>query len=176
MTIEKVAVIGAGLMGSGIAQVIANAGFEVTLRSRRGKHGIEKLHENIQRAISKQILSKENAATLLSNVNYTTSLTKAVKDADLIIEAVVEDLTIKRKIFETIDTYSKQNAILASNTSALSIGKLAQVTMNPNRVLGMHFFNPAPVMNLIEVVVTPNTSEEAINSVVEFSKRSTNFH
>jgi 3-hydroxybutyryl-CoA dehydrogenase len=171
MRIRKVAVIGAGVMGSGITQVVANAGFKVALRSRKGEEGLNRLRDGIRKAVRKEILTDEQAALVLSNINCTSSLSKAVKEADLIIEAVVEDLTIKREIFGAMDASCMQHTILASNTSSLSIARLAEATKRPDKVLGMHFFNPAPAMKLIEVVQAPMTSKETVDSIIEFSNK-----
>lgn len=171
MRIRKVAVIGAGIMGSGITQVVANAGFKVALRSRRGEKGLGRLHNGIRKAVRKEILSEEGADVLLSNISCTSSLSEAVKEADLVIEAVVEDLTIKREIFGAMDASCMQHTILASNTSSLSIALLAEATERPDKVLGMHFFNPAPTMKLVEVVQTTMTSKETLDSIIEFSNK-----
>jgi len=169
MIIKKVAVIGAGLMGSGIAQVIANAGVPVVLRSRRGSRGLEKLHKTIQKVRNRGILTDEQATVLLSNISCTSSLSEAVKEADLVIEAVPEDLQIKLALFRELDTYCRQNTILASNTSSLSIAQIAETTKRADKIIGMHFFNPAPVMKLVEIVKTPMTSKETINSIADFA-------
>lgn len=169
MKINKVAIIGAGLMGSGIAQVIANAGVPVVLRSRRGPRGLEKLHKMIQKVRNRGILTDEQATVLLSNISCTSSLSEAVKEADLVIEAVPEDLQIKLALFRELDTYCRQNTILASNTSSLGIAQIAETTKRADKIIGMHFFNPAPVMKLVEIVKTPMTSKETINSIADFA-------
>lgn len=171
MRIRKVSVIGAGVMGSGIAQIVAQAGFELTLRTRRGAHGLVKLHENIQKAQRRKKLTRKQAGSLLSNVKWTTDLGEAGKEADFVIEAVVEDLEVKRQVLRELDEFCPKHTILASNTSSLSISQLANATRRPDKVIGMHFFNPVSLMKLIEVVPTPLTSETTVETTVEFSKR-----
>lgn len=168
---RKVAVIGAGIMGSGIAQVVAGAGLEVTVRSRRGKRGLRGLHENIEKAKRRGFLTDDQAALLLSKTKCTRHLQEAVREADLVIEAVVEDLSVKRRIFEEIDASCPRHTILASNTSSLSISELAKETKRRDKVIGMHFFNPVSAMKLVEVVPTSLTSRETIGTAVEFSER-----
>jgi 3-hydroxybutyryl-CoA dehydrogenase len=171
MEIKKITILGSGVMGSGIAQVVANSGFEVTLWSRSGKGGLERFYRGVQKTLERKILTAEQADQLLSHVKWTTSLGESVNHADLVIEAVPEDLIIKSDVFKKADSFRMQTSILASNTSSLSITSLAECTMRSDRVVGMHFFNPAPVMKLVEVVKTPFSSEESINAVVEFSKK-----
>lgn len=171
MEIRNITVIGVGLMGSGIAQVIAESGFEVTMRSRRGKDGLDMLQKGLQKAVDRRTLTEDQATLLLSHIKCTSSLKDAVKSADLIIEAVIEDLAVKREIFRETDAYCPQNAIIASNTSSLSISSIAEVTKRPEKVVGMHFFNPAHVMKLIEVVQSPLTSEETVSSIIAVSQK-----
>lgn len=156
-------------MGSGIAQVIANAGFEVILQSRKGNAGLERLQKSIQKAKDKGVLNEEQAISLLSNISCTSSLREAVCEVDLVVEAVAEDIAIKRALFEELDSYCMPHTVLASNTSSLSISRLAKATMRIEKVVGMHFFNPAPMMKLIEVVQTSMVSKETIDSVIDFS-------
>lgn len=171
MEIRNITIIGAGLMGSGIAQVIAESGFDVTMRSRRGKNGLGMLKKGVQKAVDKRTLTEDQATLLLSHVKCTSSLKDAVKSADLIIEAVIEDLAIKRKMFREAEAYCPQDAIIASNTSSLSISHIAEDTKRPEKVVGMHFFNPAPLIKLIEVVQSPLTSEETVSSINAVSQK-----
>lgn len=171
MKMGKVAVIGAGTMGSGIAQVTALAGFEVTVRSRRGTEGLSRLYQNVEKARCKKALTSVQADLLLSNISWTTDLREAVKAADFVIEAVVEDLEVKKRLFQEIDLYCPKHAILASNTSSLSISKLAHVTKRPDKVVGTHFFNPVPVMKLVEVAPTTVTSEETLETIIGFLEK-----
>lgn len=158
-------------MGSGIAQVVAKAGFKVVLRSRRGKEGLERLQKAIRKEKNRGTLDRELETSLLSNISCTSSLKEAVKEADLVIEAVPEDLAVKRALFKEIDAYCLRHTILASNTSSLGIAPLAEATKRVDKVVGMHFFNPAPVMKLIEVAKTSMTSEDTISSIVDFSNK-----
>ena len=171
MEIKKIAILGCGIMGSGIAEVIAKCGFEVTLWSRTGKAPLERLHLNVRKSVERKILTQNQADKLLSRVKWTSSLEESVNQANLVIEVVTEDLAIKSEVFKKVDTCCMPDSILASNTSSLSITSLALSTKRADRVVGMHFFNPAPIMKLIEVVRTPYSSEESINSVVKFSNQ-----
>jgi len=171
MEIKNITILGNGLMGSGIAQIIAESGFEVTIWSRRGKDGLDRLYKGIQKAVDKKILTENQATLLLSHINCTSSLSDAVKAADLIIEAVIEDLAVKTAIFREVTAYCPFHAIITSNTSSLSISHLAESTKRPDKVAGMHFFNPAYAMKLVEVVQTPQTSEETKDSIVDFSQK-----
>jgi len=171
MDIRNVTIVGAGVMGSGIAQVIANSGFNVTLFSSRGKEGLDRLHRGIQIGVSKGTLTKEQAILLLSRITCTSLLSDAVKESDVVIESVIEDASTKMELFKKLDVHCAKHVIFASNTSSLSIASLAKVTNRPAQVIGMHFFNPAPVMKLIEVTKAPLTSEETVNSIFVFSQK-----
>ncbi len=171
MEIRNIAIIGTGLMGSGIAQLIGNSGFEVTLYSRKRKGGLERLHQGVEKAVNRRFLTRDEADLLLSHIYCTSSLRDAVKTADLIIEAVIEDFEVKKDVFRKIDRLSQQKTILASNTSSLSISALAKATNRPEKVVGMHFFNPAPAMKLVEVIESPQTSGETVSSVVTFAQK-----
>lgn len=170
MQIKKIAVLGSGVMGSSIAQLIAESGFEVTIWSRKGNDGLGRLHSGVQKAIAKNVLTKEQATSLLSRINCTCSVNDAVKEADLVIEAVIEDLEVKAQIFREADLYCAPHTIIASNTSSLSISYLAASTKRDVKVAGMHFFNPPYAMKLVEIVQTRKTSEETMDSLVSFSK------
>jgi 3-hydroxybutyryl-CoA dehydrogenase len=171
MIIEKIAIIGSGMMGSSIAQFIANLGFEVTIWSRRGEDGLSKLREGVQKAVDKKILTENQAAVLLSRITCTSSLSNAVETADLIIEAVIEDLGVKKNIFDAISTSCQSHAIITSNTSSLSISDISANLDQSYNIVGMHFFNPVYAMKLVEVVKIEQTSEETFESIVEFCKR-----
>jgi len=172
MEIRKVAVLGAGTMGSGIAQVCATAGYEVWVRDikeefiERGKQNIEK---NLKRALDKGKITKEKYDEILSRIHYTTDLKTAVEDADLVIEAVPEIMDLKKEVFGEVCKYNKK-AILATNTSGLSITEISKATDRPEKFLGLHFFNPPPVMALVEVVRGEKTSDETVKIAVEFVK------
>jgi 3-hydroxybutyryl-CoA dehydrogenase len=166
--VNKVGVIGCGIMGSGIVEVCAKAGMQVTFvevddaKVEKGRGRIEK---SVNKAVEKGKLSEEDAGGLLGSIHGTTELDD-VKDSDLIIEAITESLDDKRDLFRTLDSTLRDEVILATNTSSLPIMALAATTKRPDRVVGMHFFNPPPVMKLLELIRSLATSEETM----EFSK------
>lgn len=173
MEVKKVCILGAGAMGSGIAQVCATAGYEVWVRDikqeflDRGKAAIEK---NLQRAVSKGKMSEEKAKEILGRIHFTLEMEEAVKDADLVIEAVPEIMDLKKQVFAEVQQYAKPECVFASNTSGLSITELGNSTDRPEKFLGLHFFNPPPVMALVEVIKGEKTSDETIKFGVEFVK------
>jgi len=173
MEVKKVCILGAGAMGSGIAQVCATAGYEVWVRDikqeflDRGKANIEK---NLQRAVSKGKMTEEKAKEILSRIHFTLDMEEAVKDADLVIEAVPEIMDLKKQVFAEVQKYAKPECVFASNTSGLSITELGNSTDRPEKFLGLHFFNPPPVMALVEVIKGEKTSDETIKFGVEFVK------
>ncbi len=173
MNVKKVCILGAGAMGHGIAQVCATAGYEVWVKDvkqeflDRGRAGIEK---NLQRAVSKGKLTEEKAKEILSRVHFTLDMEEAVKDAELVIEAVPEIMDLKKQVFAEVQQYAKPECIFASNTSGLSITELGNSTDRPEKFLGLHFFNPPPVMQLVEVIKGEKTSDETIKFGVEFVK------
>ncbi|MFK0289289.1 3-hydroxyacyl-CoA dehydrogenase family protein [Streptomyces sp. NPDC090442] len=169
---KKLAVIGAGLMGSGIAQVSAQAGWDVVLRDvtdealARGKGGIAASYEKF---VAKGKLTASDAEQALARITTTTDL-DAVADADLVVEAVFEKIEVKREIFQTLDKLAKDEAVLASNTSAIPITKIAAATSRPERVVGTHFFSPVPLMQLCELVRGYKTSDETLATAREFAE------
>ncbi|MFJ4843854.1 MULTISPECIES: 3-hydroxyacyl-CoA dehydrogenase family protein [unclassified Streptomyces] len=169
---KKLAVVGAGLMGSGIAQVSAQAGYEVVLRDitdealARGRSGIEASYE---RFVAKGKLSAEEAAASLGRITTTTDL-DAAADADIVVEAVFEKIEVKQEIFRALDKIAHQDAVLASNTSAIPITKIAAVTERPERVVGTHFFSPVPMMQLCELVRGYKTSDETLERAKAFAE------
>lgn len=169
---RKLAVIGAGLMGSGIAQVSAQAGWEVTLRDvtdaalTRGTDGIRRSYDKF---VSKGKLSAQDAEAALARITPTTDL-DAAADADLVVEAVFEKLDVKHEIFRALDGIVKDSAVLASNTSAIPITKIAAATAHPERVVGTHFFSPVPMMALCELVRGYKTSDETLARAREFAE------
>ncbi|MET7936841.1 3-hydroxyacyl-CoA dehydrogenase family protein [Streptomyces sp. NPDC005322] len=169
---KKLAVIGAGLMGSGIAQVSAQAGWDVILRDvtddalRRGTDGIRASYEKF---VAKGKLAAEDAERALKRIATTTDL-DAVADADVVVEAVFEKIEVKREIFRTLDGLVKDDAILASNTSAIPITKIASATQRPEKVVGTHFFSPVPMMQLCELVRGYKTSDETLAAAREFAE------
>ncbi|MEU7258638.1 3-hydroxyacyl-CoA dehydrogenase family protein [Streptomyces rimosus] len=169
---KKLAVIGAGLMGSGIAQVSAQAGWEVVLRDvtdgalARGRGGIEKSYEKF---VGKGKLAAEDAERALGRITTTTDL-DAAADADIVVEAVFERIDVKREIFQSLDKLVKDEAVLASNTSAIPITKIAAATGRPERVVGTHFFSPVPMMQLCELVRGYKTSDETLATARAFAE------
>ncbi|MFX1324354.1 MAG: 3-hydroxyacyl-CoA dehydrogenase NAD-binding domain-containing protein [Promethearchaeota archaeon] len=162
MDVKNIVVIGVGLMGNGIAQVSLMAGYNVTLVDIKQEY-IDRAVENITGGLTK-LESKGvlKAAEILPRMKTTLELESAVKDADLIIEAVVEDMDVKKDIFKTCDDNAPPHAVIASNTSTMSITEMATATNRPDKCIGMHFFNPAPLMRLIEVIAGEKSSEEAM--------------
>ncbi len=168
----KVLVCGAGTMGSGIAQVMAEAGHDILLRDISEdfvKRGIKNIEKNLSRKADKGKISQDDKAAILGRIKGLISLDGA-KDVDFVIEAIVERMETKKVLFKELDQICKESTILASNTSALSISEIAAVTGRPEKVIGMHFFNPAPVMKLIEVTKGAGTSEETYKYVKELSE------
>lgn len=163
MEIKKISVLGAGLMGAGIAQVAAEAGFDVTLRDieeRFVQGGLNTIKKNYERAISKGKMSKEHADGFLARVKGVVNVGDAVRGVDLVIEAIIENMDLKKRVYKELDQLCSGETILASNTSGLSITEIASVTKRPEKVIGMHFFNPVPVMKLVEIIKGQSTSEE----------------
>ncbi|WP_435058603.1 3-hydroxyacyl-CoA dehydrogenase family protein [Streptomyces sp. bgisy060] len=169
---RKLAVIGAGLMGSGIAQVSAQAGWDVVLRDvtdaalTRGTDGIKASYD---RFVAKGKLGEQDAEAALGRITATTEL-DAVADADVVVEAVFEDLGVKHEIFRSLDKIVKDGAVLASNTSAIPITKIAAVTGRPEAVVGVHFFSPVPMMQLVELVRGHKTDDATLAAAREFAE------
>ncbi len=172
MEVKKIMVIGAGQMGSGIAQVCAQAGFAVILNdvkeefAQRGKAGIGK---NLERQVSKERITAEDMEGTLSRITLSTSLADAA-EADLVIEAAVENMEIKTSIFKQLDEIAPPHTILASNTSSLPITEIGAVTNRPEKVIGMHFMNPVPVMKLVEIIRGLATADEVYETVESVAK------
>ena len=163
MEIKKIAVIGAGIMGNGIAQVCAQAGYEVGLRDvDQGflDKGMKKISKNLSKAVQKEKMSQEDMDKIMGNLKPTLDLKEAVDGAQLVIEAATENIDIKKAIFKEINDYCPPETVLASNTTAKSIAEMGAVTQRPDRFIGMHFFNPPPLMKLIEVIRSLATSDE----------------
>ena len=169
---ERIAVLGAGQMGNGIAHVFAQSGYDVTMidiSSEALEKGKGTIAGNLDRQIKKGTLQASDKEAILGRVKTATS-TDAIKDADLVIEAVTENRDLKFKIFADLDARAKQGAILASNTSSISITEIGARTKRPELVIGMHFMNPVPVMQLVEVIRGLATSDATTNKVFELSK------
>jgi 3-hydroxybutyryl-CoA dehydrogenase len=168
----KVLILGAGTMGSGIAQAFAQSGHEVIIRDIKDEYvdkGIAGIDKNLSRSVKKERITEEDKIAVLEKISGTTDI-NAAEDVDLVVEAAVENMEIKRKIFAELDEICKPETILASNTSSLSITEIAGATNRPDKVIGMHFFNPVPVMKLVEVIKGIATSEETKDKIIELSK------
>lgn len=171
---NKIAVIGAGTMGNGIAHVFAQSGYKVSLIDI-SQNALEKalatITKNLDRLISKEKITPNVKDKTLQNMRIYTSIAQGVQNADLIVEAATENLDLKLKIFKQIDEAAPKDAILASNTSSISITKIASVTSRPDKVIGMHFMNPVPIMKLVEIIRGYSTSDEVTNTIMELSKK-----
>jgi len=173
MVIKKVSIIGAGVMGMGIAQALAQQGFEVAvfdLERSILETGLERTSKNLESLVKKEKITAEEAAKIVSRIKTTTKIAD-IAAVDLVIEAVTENMEVKKKVFVQLDGLCPPNTILATNTSTLSPTEIASATKRRDKVIGMHWFNPAPVMRLIEVVAGAETSEETIQAVMEFSRK-----
>ncbi|SMC90476.1 3-hydroxyacyl-CoA dehydrogenase [Desulfocicer vacuolatum DSM 3385] len=165
MEIKKITVLGAGIMGAGIAQTAAQAGFDVMIRDMEDRfveNGLATIKANLDRSVSKGKLAQEEATKIMGRITGTTDLNEAAQDADMVIEAIVELMEVKKQVYEELDHICKKETIFASNTSGLSITEMASVTTRPDKVIGMHFFNPVPVMKLIELIKGFTTSDETL--------------
>jgi 3-hydroxybutyryl-CoA dehydrogenase len=168
MEIKKIGVLGAGVMGSGIAQLSAETGFHVYLRDiedRFVQGGLNTIRKNLEKAISKGKMTQQKAEGVLAKITGGVDLTAALKDADLVIEAVTESMDLKKKLYREMDPLCPPRTILASNTSGLSLTEIASVTGRPGKVIGMHFFNPVPAMKLVEMIRGQSTSEETFQAI-----------
>ena len=173
MSIEKIAVLGAGQMGNGIAQVAACAGYQVTMIDIKQEFvdkGIATIEKSLSKLVSKERMSQEDADAARSRISGATDRTAAA-DADLVVEAIPEIPDLKFSTFAELDQICKEGAILASNTSSISINEIAASTNRPNRVIGMHFMNPVPIMKLIEVINGSDTDAEVTEAVIEASEK-----
>lgn len=169
---EKIFVIGAGIMGAGIVQAFAQKGYEVIVRDIKDEfvdRGIAGINKGLTKLVSKGKITEEDKEAVLSKITGTTDLGLAA-DCDLVIEAAVENMEIKKQIFAELDKICKEETILASNTSSLSITEVASATNRPDRVIGMHFFNPATIMKLVEVIRGMATSQETFDKVKAMSE------
>jgi len=174
MDIINISVIGAGTMGNGIAHVFAQHGYAVTLidvSDAQLQKAIGTIGKNLDRQVSKGLLSEEQKSATLGNISTITSITEGVKNANLVVEAATENISLKLEIFKQIDAAAPAGCILASNTSSISITKIAAVTKRPESVIGMHFMNPVPVMKLVEIINGYGTSKEVTDTINELSKK-----
>lgn len=170
---KNIAVIGSGTMGNGIAHVFAQMGHHVSLidiNQDALDRALQTIDKNMDRQVGKGLLSTEEKTSSLNRIQSFTTLEEGVKNADLVVEAATENIEIKLELFRQIDRFSPSAAILASNTSSISITKIAAVTNRPAQVIGMHFMNPVPVMKLVEVIRGYATSDEVTNQIMELSR------
>ncbi len=168
-----IGVVGAGTMGNGIAQVAARAGFEVVMRDIKEEflqRGLSAVDKSLQRDVEKERLREEEKRAIMGRIRTTTEL-DALREAELIIEAVTENVEVKTEIFRALDALAQPGAILASNTSSISITKLGAATRRPEQVIGMHFMNPVPVMKLVEIIRGIATSDETFATVRELTEQ-----
>ena len=172
MTIKRVGVLGSGIMGSGIAEVAAKAGIEVTLRSRK-QETADAMVAGLDKSLTKQVergkLTDEERTAVLGRVTATANL-HDLHNCDLVIESVVEDLAVKKELFKELDLVVKDEAILATNTSTLPVIEMAVVTDRPDKVVGVHFFNPAPMMSLVEIVRPLTAADDTVAAVTELAR------
>ena len=173
MDVRKVGVVGLGTMGAGIAQVSVQSGFETVGREvtpELGERGRATIERYLSRGVEKGRMSEGDRDAALGRLTLTTELSD-LADCDLVIEAVLEELDLKREVFAELDRVTRPEAVLATNTSALSVTEIAEATARPERVVGMHFFNPAPVLPLVEVVRTSQSVDEAVDAAYAWAER-----
>jgi len=173
LKIERIAVIGCGAMGSGIAYVSALTGYTVRVVEQNEdllENGLKRIREHVITGVNKGKLAPKQAEETMKKIKGTTRLSEAVENVDLAMEAVFEDMDVKKKLFAELDKTCPAQTILASNTSSLSISEMASATKRPDKVIGIHFFNPVPAMKLVEIVMGTNTSEETRGLAEAFAK------
>ncbi|MDM5196348.1 3-hydroxybutyryl-CoA dehydrogenase [Bacillus hominis] len=173
MGVQKIVVIGAGQMGSGIAQVCAMAGYDVKvqdLKQEQLERGLAVISKNLARQVEKGRMKEEEKEATLNRLTWTLDF-NSVKEADLVIEAAVEKMDIKKKIFANLDEIAPEHAILATNTSSLPITEIAAVTKRPEKVIGMHFMNPVPVMKLVEIIRGLATDDAVYETIEDITKK-----
>lgn len=171
---KKISVIGAGTMGNGIAHVFAQTGFVVNLidvNAAQLQKAVTTIGKNLDRQVAKGLLTEEQKSNTLKNITTVNSIADGVKNAELVVEAATENTDLKLEIFKQIDAHAPEGCILASNTSSISITKIAAVTKRPGQVIGMHFMNPVPVMKLVEIINGYATKKEVTDTIVELSKQ-----
>ncbi len=169
----KIAIIGSGTMGNGIAHVSAQSGFNtllVDINQNQLDNALSTIEKNLDRQINKNIISKTDKKNILNNISINTAI-QSCKDMDLVIEAIPEKYDLKVSIFKELDFICKKSTILASNTSSISISNLGNQTKRPENIIGMHFMNPVPIMKLIEVIKTIHTSESTIKTIIDIGKK-----
>jgi 3-hydroxybutyryl-CoA dehydrogenase len=167
----RVTVLGAGTMGHGIAQVSATGGYDVTIRDIDEsilQDGVESIEANLQGGVDRDKLTAEEKEAALDRIETTTDMTAAVSDADLVVEAVPEDLDLKRQTFDDVEANAPADAVIATNTSSMSVTEIASTLDRPGRAIGLHFFNPVHIMGLVEVVLAEQTDEATVQAATEF--------
>ncbi len=173
MEIKWIGVIGAGSMGNGIAQVASQAGYQVIMRDiedRFVQNGLKAIEKFLSKSVEKGKMAEGQKKEILGRIRGTTRM-EELKDVDLVIEAVFEDLSLKRDVFKQLDEVTRPHVILATNTSSMSVTEIAMATKRPEKVAGMHFFNPAPIMKLVEVIRAYHTSDETVRIVMEMARK-----
>lgn len=171
---KNIAVVGAGTMGNGIAHVFAQNGFQVTvidISATALEKALSTITRNLDRLLSKERISEDDKTATLERLSTSTDMKAAVANADLVVEAATENVDLKLKIFQQLDEAAPEGAVLATNTSSISITKIAAVTKRPEKVIGMHFMNPVPIMKLVEVIRGYATSDEVTAQIMELSKQ-----
>lgn len=171
---KNIAVIGAGTMGNGITHTFAQFGYKVQLidlSKEALNKGINTISKNLDRMVAKEKISDTDKNTTLHNITTYTSIKKGVENADLVVEAATENVALKLKIFKELDEVCSKNTILATNTSSISITQIAAATSRADKVIGMHFMNPVPIMKLVEIIRGYNTSNETTNFIIELTKK-----
>ncbi len=171
---KNIAVIGAGTMGNGIAHVFAQNNFKVNLIDISNEaldKGLATIAKNLDRMVVKEKITETDKSQTINNISTYTSIEEGVKNMDLVVEAATENVDLKLKIFKQIDEVAPVEAILASNTSSISITKIAAVTSRPDKVIGMHFMNPVPIMKLVEIIRGYSTSDKVTNTIMDLSKK-----
>ena len=171
---KLVSVIGSGTMGNGIAHVFAMKGYQVNLvdiSQDALDRAMKTIAKNLDRMVAKERITEDTKVATLANISQYTSLGEGVADADLVVEAATENLDLKLKIFKDLDSHAPANCILATNTSSISITKIASVTSRPDKIIGMHFMNPVPVMKLVEVIRGYKTSDAVTDQIMDLSAK-----
>ncbi|MBT8489671.1 MAG: 3-hydroxybutyryl-CoA dehydrogenase [Deltaproteobacteria bacterium] len=174
METKKICVLGAGLMGSGIAQVCAQAGYEVALRDIEQRFidgGMNTIKKNIGRDVEKGKKTQDEADAILGRMKPTLDLKEAASDADIVVEVVIEVMDVKKKVYQELEEIVPDHCLFFSNTSGLSLTEMAAITKRPDKFIGTHFFNPVPVMKLLEIIKAYETSEETLQRALEWGKK-----
>ncbi|QVY66985.1 3-hydroxybutyryl-CoA dehydrogenase [Polaribacter sp. Q13] len=171
---KNIAIIGAGTMGNGIAHTFAQFNYKVSLidiSEASLEKGMDTIARNLDRMVAKEKISEADKTKTLNNISTFTSIKEGVKDAHLVVEAATENAVLKGKIFKELDKVCNENTVLATNTSSISITQIAAATSRPDKVIGMHFMNPVPIMKLVEIIRGYNTSNEVMETIVALSKK-----